>query len=75
MLRPIALIQKKDRFGLGYKPDKRERQRFAKEKREKRIASFLGKKEEDARIEILPLSHTFCSVGFIIPEAIQDKDR
>ena len=25
MLRPIAVIQKKDRFGLGYKLDKRER--------------------------------------------------
>ena len=25
MLRPIAVIQKKDQFGLGYKPDKRER--------------------------------------------------
>ena len=23
MLRPIAVIQKKDRFGLGYKPDRR----------------------------------------------------
>ena len=22
MLRPIAVIQKRDRFGLGYKPDK-----------------------------------------------------
>ena len=25
MLRPIAVIQKRDRFGLGYKPDKREK--------------------------------------------------
>ena len=33
MLRPIAVIQKKDRFGLGYKPDRRERQRFLEEKR------------------------------------------
>ena len=28
MLRPIVIIQKKDRFELRYKPDKRERQRF-----------------------------------------------
>ena len=34
MLRPIIVIQKKDRFGLGYKPNKRERQRFVEEKRE-----------------------------------------
>ena len=35
MLRPITMIQKKDRFGLGYKPDRRERQRFFEEKRQK----------------------------------------
>ena len=75
MLRPIIVIQKKDRFGLGYKPDKRERQRFAEEKIEKRIVSFLGKKKENARMEIPLLSHTFQSTSFIIPEAIQDKDR
>ena len=40
MLRPITVIQKKDRFGVGYKPD---RQRFLEEKRQKRIASFLEK--------------------------------
>ena len=43
MLRPITVIQKKDRFGLGYKPNKRERQRFLEGKRQKRIASFLEK--------------------------------
>ena len=26
-------------------------------------------------MEIPPLSHIFCSAGFIIPEAIQGKDR
>ena len=75
MLRPIAVIQEKYRFGLRYKPNRRGRQRFAEEKKEKRIASFLGKKEEDARVEIPSLSHIFRSVGFIIPEAIQGKDR
>ena len=33
MLKPIAVIQKKNHFGLGYKPDRRERQRFIEEKR------------------------------------------
>ena len=32
MLKPIAVIQKKDRFGVGYMPDKKERQRFMEEK-------------------------------------------
>ena len=75
MLRPIVVIQKKDRFGLGYKPERRERQRFVEEKREKRIANFLGKEEESARIEIPPLIHIFSSVGFIILKAIQGKDE
>ena len=73
MLRLIAVTQKKDRFGLRYKPDRRERQRFIKEKREKRIASFLGKEEESARMEIPPLSHTFRSAGFINPGVIWSK--
>ena len=46
MLRPITVIQKKDLFRLGYKPDRRGRQRFMEEKRKKRIASILGKKKE-----------------------------
>ena len=33
MLRPITVIQKRDRFGVGYKPDRRERQIFFEEKR------------------------------------------
>ena len=56
MLRPIAAIQKKDRFRLGYKPDRRERQRFLEEKRQKRIVSFLGKDGESAKMNIPPLS-------------------
>ena len=33
MLRPIVVTQKRDRFRLGYMPDRRERQRFLEEKR------------------------------------------
>ena len=73
MLRPIAVIQKRDRFSLGYKPNRRGRQRFMEEKREKRIASFLEKEKESARIEIPPLSHTFRSAGFINPGAVWSK--
>ena len=52
MLRPIAIIKKKNRFGLGYKLDRRERQRFMKEKKERRIVSFLGKEKESVEMEI-----------------------
>ena len=49
MLKPIVVIQKKDRFGVGYKPDRKERQRFIEEKRHSRIVSFLGKEKESAK--------------------------
>ena len=71
ILKPITAIQKKDRFGLGYKPDRRERQRFLEEKRQKRVASFLGKETESMKIDIPPLSSSFLSARFINPEMIQ----
>ena len=43
MLMPTVVTQKMDKFGLGYKPDRQERQRFLEKKRQKRIANFLGK--------------------------------
>ena len=68
MLRPIAVIQKKDRFGVGYKPDRKKRQRFMEEKRQSRIASFLEKEKDSARMNITPLSSSFLSAGFINPD-------
>ena len=75
MLRPITVIQKKDRFGLGYKLDRRKRQKFIEEKRQNRIASFLGKKKESAKMNIPPLSSSFLSVGFINPDMIQGSEE
>ena len=43
------------------------------EKREKRIASFLGKEKENTKMEIPPLNHTFRSAGFINPRVIWSK--
>ena len=75
MLRPIIVIQKKDRFGLGYKPDRVERQRFLEEKRQKRIASFHEKKGDSAKMDIPPLSSSFLSAGFINPDIIQGVEK
>ena len=75
MLRPITVIQKKDRFGLGYKPDKRGRQRLVEEKKEKRMASFLRKERESAKLEIPPLNYSFISGGFFNPEVIRCKGK
>ena len=65
MLRPITVIQKKDRFGVGYRPSRQEKQRFIEEKRQKRIASFLGKDGDSPKLDIPPLSSSFLSAGFI----------
>ena len=70
MLWPIAIIQKRDRFGVGYKPNRQERQRFLEEKRQKRVASFFGKEVENIKMDIPPLSSSFLSVGFINLEMI-----
>ena len=70
MLRPIAVIQKKDRFGLGYKPDKKKRQGFIEEKRQNRISIFLEKERESVKMDIPPLSSSFLLAGFINPEII-----
>ena len=69
------MIQKKDRFGVGYKPNRQERQRFFEEKRQKRIASFLGKEAESMKMDIPPLSSAFLSAGFINPKMIQGNEE
>ena len=75
ILRPIMMIQKKDRFGVGYKPKWHERQRFLEEKRQKRIASFLGKDGDSLRLDIPPLSFSFLSTGFINLDTIQGDEE
>ena len=68
MLKPIAVVQKRDRFGVGFKPDREERQRFMEDKKQSRIANFLGKEKDNARMKIPPLSSSFLSAGFINPK-------
>ena len=75
MLRPIIIIQKKERFELGYKVEKRGRQRLAEEKKKKRITSFLGKERESKKMDIPPPSFSFLSAGFINPEMIQGNEE
>ena len=46
MLKPIAVIQKKDRFGVGYKPDRRERQCGSSKRKDRRGSPIFSKKKE-----------------------------
>ena len=41
-------------------------------KKEKRVASFLGKEAESMKMDISPLGSSFLSARFINPEMIQD---
>ena len=75
MLKPIAVIQKRDRFGVGFKPDRKERQRFVEDKRQSRIADFLEKEKDSARMKIPPLSSSFLSTGFINPNMSQGSEE
>ena len=45
------------------------------EKRQKRVASFLGKEAESMKMDIPPLSSSFLSAGFINPEMIQGDEK
>ena len=60
---------------MGYKPKRQEIQRFLEEKRQKKVASFLGKEAESMKIDIPPLSSLFLSMGFINPETIQSNEE
>ena len=70
MLRSIAIIQKKDRFGRVQAQQARKIEIHGKEKR---IASFLKEEKKSTKLEIPLLSHTFRSTGFINPRAIWSK--
>ena len=43
MLRPIAAIQKKDRFGLGYKPDEEKGRDFLRKRNRRESLVSSGK--------------------------------
>ena len=45
------------------------------EKRQSRIASFLGKEKDSAIMNIPPLSSSFLSTGFINPDMIQGSEE
>ena len=51
--------------------DKKGKKRLVEEKKEKRIASFLGKERESVKMDIPPLSCSFRSTSFVNPEVIQ----
>ncbi|XP_022751308.1 uncharacterized protein LOC111300005, partial [Durio zibethinus] len=63
--KPSAIYEKRDRFGLGYKPTRGDRVRMMNEKRDKRIANLKGYELESEPIVIPYLYDSFHSGGYI----------
>ena len=70
MRQAIMVRSKQDRFGLGYKPNEKERrkQMEKKKKKERILAEFGDHKIEGEPMTFPPLYETFKSVGFVYPE-------
>ncbi|XP_022736187.1 uncharacterized protein LOC111289419 [Durio zibethinus] len=63
--KPSTINEKRDRFGLGYKPTRGDRTRMVNEKRDKRIANLKGYELESEPIVIPHLYDSFHSGGYI----------
>ena len=69
------MIQKKDRFGLGYKPNRQEGRDSSKKRDRRELLVFFGKEAESMKIDIPPLSSSFLSARFINTEMIQGNEE
>ena len=67
--------QKNDHFGLGYTPIEAEKRKFLKEKKEKRLANFYGRKVKDESMKIPPIGHIFHSAGFIHADLVRESEE
>ena len=63
MVRP-----KQDRYGLGYKPNEKEKRKQMEKKKEKKLVEFRDHKIEGEPMTCPPLYEIFKSVGFVYPE-------
>ena len=68
MRQPIMVRLKQDSYGLGYKPNEKEKRRQMEKKKEKRLAEFGDHKIKGEPMTFPPLYETFKSVGFVHPE-------
>ncbi|XP_040934458.1 uncharacterized protein [Gossypium hirsutum] len=59
---------KRDRFGLGFKPDAKQKRRELEKKQERRRARLTGKEIKWEPMTFLHISKTFVSGGIIHPE-------
>lgn len=66
---------KDNRFGLGYKPKRGDKQRFFAEKREKRLALLEGRNPIDYAIKIPPIWETFHCPAYLMHQPSFPKNE
>ena len=64
----IMVRPKQDRYGLGYKPNEKEKRKQMEKKKERRLAEFRDHKIEGEPMTFPPLYETFKSVGYVYLE-------
>ncbi|EOY00497.1 Gag-pro-like protein [Theobroma cacao] len=72
---PIRTTKNEERFGLGYKPTKKEREEMIAERRKERLARFKGHELEIRGMTYPHLYKTFRSGGCIFPESLTIGNR
>ncbi|XP_017640134.1 uncharacterized protein LOC108481524 [Gossypium arboreum] len=65
------LIEKKDRFGLGFKPDYKQRRKDIEKRQERRRARLDGREVGWELMTFPPISKTFISRGLLVEESHQ----
>ncbi|KAJ1426396.1 hypothetical protein SESBI_10421 [Sesbania bispinosa] len=65
-----CLSEKKDRYGLGYRPTKADKKRFAEEKKEKRMARLENRELKTERIPICHILQSFRSAGLLFKDQV-----
>ncbi|EOX99761.1 Uncharacterized protein TCM_008644 [Theobroma cacao] len=68
--KPIHATKNEERFGLGYKSTKKEREEMIAERRRERLARFKGHGLENHRMIYPHLHKTFRFGGYIFPESL-----
>jgi len=78
MIFPLEVTEKRNRYGLGYKPTREDKRRLMEERRERDLTRMQGKKQELKRICICDIKESFHSAGWINTSqiaAVNDEDE
>jgi len=78
LMYPLEVTEKKNKYGLGYKPTKEDKRRLAKERRERGVARIQGKELGLGKIRICDIKDSFRSERWINSSqitAVRDEDE